>query len=631
MNEYSTDELVRFGDTLSLIMIIDKIRTPDGIRMNETEREIRLRIDKEKNLLLRMLSAYCAGVSLCRLTGPILRQIAFLDWALYQKYLISRLPYYLIPIIALTWLTLSRYSRSALFFTLWMGLIGIVNHGLAAFRFFRLPILFFRFGREASLNISAVAALILAVVFAGVSFFIFWFSKRLLKNHESKIKYLLKAGLALILLLLFHISPFYVDNEYSKFAAERKIVRFPEGAYRPVTLLHADSNIQYMAGSPDGKLLAIGTEKSLSVWDAETRECIWSDASLRKVRRIRFSQSGKYLAAGGRGVPEGSSDIAVYEVEGFKRLPGVELPEEDLTKEKLFHDFAFRPDENSLLVAWHKNWDWEQMPGGYRGEEAKAIRKSETTIMPEYIELAKKDLVCTELSLEEQGKNFSKTIKNLSTQYDLPLLGGIHFSPSASYLIYPNHYLIRSTVERNRLYLMDTRKWSEEEIMLSDRYSIFVGVGTSDWYELEFSRDEKEVYFLCKGGTDIANTGKISPGHMLVKLNLETKKTEEIFKIPHRREMRTNSAWGRITLSPDGEEIALLVVTEIDYYERSGKQVILRIIDLKTEESRLIAYPHTGESEFGRNFVWLSEMTAAVFLREDINEFFFGDIGKENE
>ena len=33
LNEYSVNDLVRFGDALSLIMIIDKIKAPDGIRM----------------------------------------------------------------------------------------------------------------------------------------------------------------------------------------------------------------------------------------------------------------------------------------------------------------------------------------------------------------------------------------------------------------------------------------------------------------------------------------------------------------------------------------------------------------------------------------------------------------------
>ena len=33
LNEYSIEDLIAFGDTLSLIMIIDKIKTPDGINI----------------------------------------------------------------------------------------------------------------------------------------------------------------------------------------------------------------------------------------------------------------------------------------------------------------------------------------------------------------------------------------------------------------------------------------------------------------------------------------------------------------------------------------------------------------------------------------------------------------------
>lgn len=54
-----------------------------------------------------------------------------------------------------------------------------------------------------------------------------------------------------------------------------------------VKVYDVGSRIEYMAGSPDGNLLALGTEKGLYVWDTTSRECVWSDDCLA-VQRIRF-------------------------------------------------------------------------------------------------------------------------------------------------------------------------------------------------------------------------------------------------------------------------------------------------------------------------------------------------------
>ena len=519
---------------------------------------------KEEKLLIKLLLIYCIGVTLCRFIGADMRYIAYMDWTIYRKDLLAILPYYLMPYIALVMLSLSRYGRNALFFTSSVALVGIIDHGYAAFISMRYALPFFQLtGREPPVRINVLIALILAICFAVLAWKIFRTSRHLhvqkTQNDQKKsIGNVLKTYLIVMLLIFCYFSPFV---EYKEIV---RLVTMLKQHTKPVKLLRAGSNILYITGSPDGKLLAIGAEKGLYVWDVKLQECIWSDDALRKVRRIRFSPSGKYIAAGGKGVPEGSSDIAVYEVDGFKRLPNVEMLEEDLTKEKLFHDIAFRPDEKSLLTAWHKDWDWQQIPGGYHGEEAKALRNEEKRPIPEYPKYSevKKELFCTELNLEEYNMESSKMIKSLSTQYDLLLSGGIGFSPSASFLLYPKWRIHNNLVARNRLYLVDTRTWSEEEIMLDDKYSMFTGVGGvsiySDWYEWKFTNDEKDIYLLGKEeDVDGIGRGMNTLAYLFLKLDLETKEMQEILRIPRTAEIRT-SAWIRIALSQDEEKVLLL-------------------------------------------------------------------------
>ena len=127
------------------------------------------------------------------------------------------------------------------------------------------------------------------------------------------------------------------------------------------------AEIQHMAGSPDGKLLALATKKGVSVWDTDSRECVWSDDAM-PAQRVRFSPSGHYLAAVGRNPDRAQSDIAVFEVENFKRLPGFDLIQEDLSKDKIFHDISFREEEKILSVLWHEDWDWWQMTSDERSD-----------------------------------------------------------------------------------------------------------------------------------------------------------------------------------------------------------------------------------------------------------------------
>jgi WD40 repeat protein len=89
-------------------------------------------------------------------------------------------------------------------------------------------------------------------------------------------------------------------------------------------LYRVESMIQQMSPSPDGKLLALAAGKGLYVWDVTKETFVFSDDVI-SARRVRFSPSGKYLAVAGNGIPEGNSDIIVYETDGFKRIDAIRM------------------------------------------------------------------------------------------------------------------------------------------------------------------------------------------------------------------------------------------------------------------------------------------------------------------
>ena len=109
---------------------------------------------------------------------------------------------------------------------------------------------------------------------------------------------------------------------------------------------------------------------------------------------MRFSPGGRYLAAAGRGRPQGASDLVVYQVDGFRRLPGFDWPEHEKHKEKVFHDLMFRPDEETLLVLWHRTWVWYRI--GWSSDEARSIQEREESLGHDTGEA---DLFCSEIEL----------------------------------------------------------------------------------------------------------------------------------------------------------------------------------------------------------------------------------------
>ena len=150
---------------------------------------------QDEKRLLQLLLFYCIGVSICRLFGANMRYIAWMDWGIYRNDLLARLPFYLIPVIALVWLNLKQCSRAGLFYTASISFLGILDHGYAAYISLRWGLPFFQLtGREPPVRMNVLIASILAVVFSILIFNIFRLSKRLytLKNQEYQTSNALK-------------------------------------------------------------------------------------------------------------------------------------------------------------------------------------------------------------------------------------------------------------------------------------------------------------------------------------------------------------------------------------------------------------------------------------------------------
>ena len=347
--------------------------------------------------------------------------------------------------------------------------------------------------------------------------------------------------------------------------------------------------IDCMAGSPDGGLLALGTEKGLYVWDTERRECVWSDDCLA-VQRVRFSPGGRYLAAAGRGRAEGASDLAVYEVEGFRRLPGFEWPEYEEHKEKVFHDMVFRPDEETLLVLWHRTWVWYRI--GWGSDEADAVREREKDLGHD---LDTVDLFCTEGNIKKNAlSSFRRIRKGLSVDFDLCIEGSAYFASDASCFVYSIEGMQK---EFNRFCLMDTEKWQEQLFHLSGYQLILWGI--KPWYEWRLNANGTRAYLLCR--KELKEGGYEG---VLLELDLQTGRTREL----------KSRGW-RLALSADGEQVVMLAGNN----QVSGVVLIaLNFLNLDTLAEKQLLYKVVQRDQGDSwRFIWLKPRLFAVAMKSE--------------
>ena len=405
-------------------------------------------------------------------------------------------------------------------------------------------------------------------------------SKKEKKSQEARgintIEIMVKIILFSMIILavsMFIFSELLVDEDYSmhyqRVAKERnhksELTKIAlEQAPKLEIILSSDSKIKGIQGSPDGRLLAVGGENGLFLWNVDTHECVWSDTSISP-DVLRFSPSGKYLAVAKsdkersrifikpvkndegkiispfrlRSTQGLEKDLAIYDVTTRKRLPLHFSSKKNDTEVIL--DIAFDAQEKNLHVA--SGWCFFD----------------EKNIFNAFVHSSK-----VNLQSGVYGKPHIIPAPNFGFSWT-----SVSYAKDASRLFHldgMNAGYSKSPIRR-KIIVYDTQNWARRVVVLDKRYEIVVKNNSpfdlDRWAEWEYRGDL--LYFLAQEiVVDYQPKGQLarrSYGDLFSVLNLENGEVKDIFA----REKKGDGSDGvrktsliRIAFSPDGKKAALL-------------------------------------------------------------------------
>ena len=278
-------------------------------------------------------------------------------------------------------------------------------------------------------------------------------------------------------------------------------------------------------------------------------------------------------------------------------------------KEKVFHDLMFRPDEETLLILWHRSWIWNRMSQGWDNDEAEAVKEREKEL-GHYLDTV--DLFCTEGNMKKRTLGlFQRIRKGLSIDFDLCVEGSAYFAPDASCFIYPIEGIQKKF---NQLCLMNTGTWKERLFYLNEyRLNLW---GIKPWYEWRLNADGTRAYLLCRKGLKEGGYEGV-----LLELDLQTGKTREL------------ESWGRrLALSSDGRCVVMLSGSTAD---KNMTVTRLHFLDVNTGAKERILRKFSGNGfDYPHRFVWLKPNLFAVSMearRSHVGNFIFIDLKEEGE
>jgi hypothetical protein len=427
----------------------------ETVRKQDNMASIDEKIKKLSYLVAGMFYMYTAIITLLRLFGSGRLAIGFVESYVYLRngITVGGILFALLPVVIAFYSYKTGLNNKSRFYIQCFALAALLNH----VGFLVHVLTNFAWIAMFSIKFVKTGPIIMGVI-SFFMFFLFICAHKLGRLTEKKypcvnndsIRVFVGVGICAMFLLLpsINATPANLIGSISKVFSEDVQVIAGDAS---TTL---DSRAWSFQDSPDGKLFAFGCEANLTVLDAETLDMVFQDTSI-KARAVRFSASGKYLAAVGEGISGDMSGIALYEVEnGFKRLSDVAHYSSLGPKSKTFvRDVAFRPDERSMLFVYYDYWD-----------------KKDFSSREEW----------TELVLSSGGKGWSPVIcevetpsgriihKEILRREDEDILNSFRFSNDALILAYYHKFGEDHLNVWRNISFINTETWEEKLYLQED-------------------------------------------------------------------------------------------------------------------------------------------------------------------
>jgi hypothetical protein len=509
------------------------------------------RIKKLKTLIIVLFIAYAAVITILRIMGYGRLVMGFVEsyafrgmrWITVGGWIFTALP--LVIAIYAVFTRLGANCRKCIqYFTL----LAMLNH----VGYFIIFILNYAWVAAISIGYAQIGPpIMLSLIILMLYLFI---STRKLGGLEAQKTRPLKSegsmktnalpGIAVV--LAFIISPtlnFSMPEMYSYvtgFLPFNKVVIIKEEDC--VYVSNAAWSIRF---SPDGGLMAVGGYGGLTVMDSESKKQLFSDYSIN-VRSVCFSPDGKYLAAAGesissvdkrsRRISNDLGGLALYEVDGFRRLENVILPpESDAKRKNLVASAAFRPNGN-LLYVYCSYWDTKLLSD----EERSELYEREGSLLSWAPICREVDIPSGEILHEER----------FGRQY-LDAFYRFRFSPDGSKLAYIHSFDDKKTFgkDQRNISLVDTQTWEERVFNQDDpkyqMWSLYMDSVDSGKIYFLLQKSERESVFGVLNIED-ATSGDIVSSDMALK------------RYGLNRESLKRSYFVRCAVSPDKKKAALL-------------------------------------------------------------------------